>query len=273
MTSLNTSLSIKKLSLIIDETNDLIDENIRLKQLDGNKNEIITNLNNLKNNFEKIDSELIYNTNDFLKNKEILEESLQDYNSLIDSLIGYNFKIDDLEKFKIKNLKCISNEIENRKIKPEKSVRFKENLIEPEHIISNNFTPYKDAIGPSNEETLFPTSQSFENSSSDQRSDSSFDNRQLFIDNQQELLQQDSMLESLSGSVRNQRDMGIAINDELDDHLFILHDLERMIDGTGDKLNKGRKKLNKFNEKIKENGRWVTILVLFLILIMLLVLL
>lgn len=98
-------------------------------------------------------------------------------------------------------------------------------------------------------------------------------NQELFAQHQQQLLEQDQSLDRLHDLVRVQHSMGTSINDELDDHLILLNDLERGVDGSGSRLRRASNNIRDFRRKVQENGSLVTIIVLTVILILLLVVL
>lgn len=105
---------------------------------------------------------------------------------------------------------------------------------------------------------------------------SSFDlqsNQQIFAQHQQQLLEQDDNLDILHLSVRRQHQMGLGINDEVDEHIILLNDLEQGIDTAHARLNRATNRLKSFQKLCKENGSLVTIVVLTIILIVLLVVL
>jgi len=95
----------------------------------------------------------------------------------------------------------------------------------------------------------------------------------MFIQHQQQLLNQDEHLDTLAQSVRRQRALGMDINEELDDQNILLEDLESQLDHNERNLSTGQKRLKYFSSKAKENGQWLTILILVIILVLLLIIL
>lgn len=98
-------------------------------------------------------------------------------------------------------------------------------------------------------------------------------NQELFAQHQQQLLEQDQSLDQLHDLVRVQHSMGVTINEELDDHLILLSDLERGVDGSSARLRRATNNIRDFRRMVRENGSLVTIIVLTVILILLLVVL
>ncbi|VEU23515.1 DEKNAAC104611 [Brettanomyces naardenensis] len=97
--------------------------------------------------------------------------------------------------------------------------------------------------------------------------------RQMFIANQQEILNQDQMVDNLSNSVSRQHEMSLQISDEVGDHIVLLEDLESGMDRTNAHLIRGQRNIKKFRDALRENGDWCTILVLIVVLLFLLVVL
>lgn len=147
-----------------------------------------------------------------------------------------------------------------------KSVRFKDYDFEEEDDdttqmrnelmgTANNFKPYRDEPDRNSLLSVDTT------------------NQEMFAQHQQQLMEQDLNLDTLHQSIRTQHNMGLTINDELDEHLIILSDLERGVDASGSLLRRATNGIHDFRRKVRENGSLVTIIVLTVILILLLVVL
>ncbi|GMM35919.1 hypothetical protein DASC09_032440 [Saccharomycopsis crataegensis] len=128
------------------------------------------------------------------------------------------------------------------------------------------FRPYSDNNNPS-------SISNDNNNNNDDDNASTPSNHQMLIQQQQSLLQQDDALDSLSQSIRRQREMGLSINGELDDQMVILDDLEAQMNTSERRLHDARKNLHKVNVKMKEHGHCFIITVLALILFVLVVIL
>ncbi|CAI4037099.1 hypothetical protein SMKI_01G0580 [Saccharomyces mikatae IFO 1815] len=100
-------------------------------------------------------------------------------------------------------------------------------------------------------------------------------NQELFIDQQQQLLEQDSHLDTLSQSIGRTHGISMDLNDEItsqNDSLLV--DLENLIDNNGRNLNRASRSMHGFNNsRFKDNGNCLIILVLIVILLLLLLVL
>lgn len=160
-----------------------------------------------------------------------------------------------------------------------KSVRFRDqiesdeesNELRSELMGTKPFKPYKDDES-NNEE--FETDYDFETASESATLGSiNQSNQELFVQHQQQLLDQDENLDTLHNSIKIQRSMGNNINEELNDHLILLNDLEQGVDSSEYRINRATRNLKTFRSKVRENGSLVTIIILTVILILLLVVL
>ncbi|GCE97586.1 hypothetical protein ZYGM_003943 [Zygosaccharomyces mellis] len=167
-----------------------------------------------------------------------------------------------------------------------KKVRFRDdNLVSYEDDPNQHFVPYKD--DPEHYEVnenvntedieyerrkLFDSSNALEQTTSVISSEApQVPNQDLFIQQQQQLLEQDSQLERLSGSVRTTHGISLSINDEVNEqNEQVLHDLESLLDNGGRNLDRAKRRLKSFQRSAKENGPCFIIVVLILILILLL---
>lgn len=68
-------------------------------------------------------------------------------------------------------------------------------------------------------------------------------------------LEQDTHLDRLSNSIRNQRDISLQIGDELDVHTGLLESLDHELDSTSDRLGRARRRLDHVAHGAKENGK------------------
>lgn len=161
-----------------------------------------------------------------------------------------------------------------------KKVRFRDdNLVSYKEDSNQSFVPYKDEPeGNDNTNTddieqerqkLFDSSIALEQTTS--AISPQFSNQELFIQQQQQLLEQDSQLERLSGSIRTTHGISLSINDEVNEQNDqVLHDLESLLDNGGRNLDRAKRRLKSFERSARENGPCFTIVVLTLILILLL---
>ncbi|QLL34050.1 hypothetical protein HG536_0F03750 [Torulaspora globosa] len=99
-------------------------------------------------------------------------------------------------------------------------------------------------------------------------------NQGLFIQQQQQLLEQDTYLDALGESVRKSHDFAMDINDEVtEQNNQVLHDLESLVDNSGRNLDRAKRRLQVFESTARENGPCFIILLLILILLLLLIML
>lgn len=72
--------------------------------------------------------------------------------------------------------------------------------------------------------------------------------------------EQDESLDRLSASIRNQRELSMAIGDELEDHVRLLGDVEEQVDRHQGRLDSARRRLDGVARTAREHGmcpgRW-----------------
>ncbi|KAK9473052.1 uncharacterized protein V1510DRAFT_364254 [Dipodascopsis tothii] len=126
-----------------------------------------------------------------------------------------------------------------------KTVRFSDNLVESEPEAPSPFNDPRNNI--SNSEALLL---------------------------QQRIMQdQDESLDRLSESISRQRELSIQIGDELDQHVELLGEVDRLVDWGHNRLDGARQRLGKVSRKAKENSSLVTIIIVIIVLLVLLILL
>lgn len=94
---------------------------------------------------------------------------------------------------------------------------------------------------------------------------------EMLLEQRQMMDEQDTHLDRLSNSIRNQRDISLQIGDELDVHTGLLESLDHELDSTENRLGRARRRLNHVADGAKENGSAVAIGVLILVLLILIV--
>lgn len=254
--------SIHRANIYIDELDSLLEERERLVQilkLSPSKNDNYDLINLL----ERLNKHLSYLYDDINNLKGENTEFEQEFNDLIRKYDAAIRKLED-DSLDIEEYVYHAKEFVKEEVKRDlKSVRFKDNLEEEQeeqdrHTLmgSRPYEPYLD--NPD---------------STDAESFDALSNQQIYAQHQQQLLQQDENLDALHQLIRNQHQIGITINSELDDHMIILNDLEQGVDNSTFRLNNARSKLADFRRRCQENGSLVTIVVLTVILILLLVVL
>ncbi|ELU39775.1 SNARE domain-containing protein [Rhizoctonia solani AG-1 IA] len=65
---------------------------------------------------------------------------------------------------------------------------------------------------------------------------------------------QDTHLDRLSHSIRNQHDISLQINEELEVHTGLLEALDHELDSTGDRLSRARRRLDHVARGARDNG-------------------
>lgn len=99
-------------------------------------------------------------------------------------------------------------------------------------------------------------------------------NDELFARQQQQLLEQDTHLDSLATTIKNTHGISIDINQELtDQNEHILDDMENLLDTSSRNLERARRRLDSFQRTARENGPCSIIVMLTIILIFLLIIL
>ncbi|KAH3675128.1 hypothetical protein WICMUC_002784 [Wickerhamomyces mucosus] len=246
--------SLRLLESYLEDVSSYIEESNRLISLDLSS--------------EETDYELkktLLKTHQFLQRNddgEDYDELVERYNELLNQCRQFDIK--EFEYHRVLKKSTIKKDSSVNK----KSVRFNENI---------EFQPFKD--NPSEEaeqEEQEESNKLFQNrtiSLDEENNEDNFTNQQIFIQHQQSLQDQDHHLSNLSGSIKRQHELGISINDELQDQNILLNDLEAQLDQSDSRLKKGQKKLEYFSKKAKENREWFTIIVLIFILVLLLIVL
>jgi syntaxin 8 len=94
-------------------------------------------------------------------------------------------------------------------------------------------------------------------------------NTQIHEFHQNVLARQDDQLDALGQSIGRQRELTIAIGDELDEHAVLLDEVDGQMDRHQGQLDGARKRLDRFAERAKKNWGITTIAVLIVFLILL----
>ncbi|CAE7108102.1 unnamed protein product [Rhizoctonia solani] len=98
------------------------------------------------------------------------------------------------------------------------------------------FRPYKDEPAPFEDET--PSHDA------------------ILLQQRQMIDEQDTHLDRLSNSIRNQHHISLQINDELEVHTGLLEALDHELDSTGDRLSRARRRLDHVARGAKDNGKF-----------------
>lgn len=249
-----------KLSYELDKLKDLVEERRRLVDVlmltpsNGDTVQLKKQINRILAIFH--DSDL---NRGLITEYNLIIDDIPDSNNFDTSI--YYFKIPSRNVFTSVNIVPTQDEIG---VLPKK-VRFNDN-----DLVSYN-TP-QDAIGIVEQE--FKPYQDELTKDQNNTSASLISNKELFIQQQQELLNQDSHLDILSSSIKNTHYMSLDINREIEDQNdHVLQDLENLVDNNGRSLRRAQRRLEIFEKTAKENGPCFTIVILIIILLFLLVVL
>lgn len=266
ITAKDLRIRLSKISSYLEELSDLLEERqrlisvLRLTPSNDDNLLFISLLSSIKSGLKFVHQDI---------SSGLFEDEVQRYEQLVES---YKASLQSLEADPYINVEeyFFTEKLpQPDESTAKKSVRFKDHedsFNDTDQMrsqlmgTSNNFKPYTDdnTDAQSDTHTLLSIDTT---------------NQELFAQHQQQLLEQDQNLDALHSSVRTQHTMGLTINDELDEHLIILNDLERGVDGSYSGLRRATRGINDFRRKARENGSLTTIIVLTVILILLLVVL
>ncbi|KAB5585267.1 hypothetical protein GE09DRAFT_19896 [Coniochaeta sp. 2T2.1] len=95
------------------------------------------------------------------------------------------------------------------------------------------------------------------------------DNVQIHQYHQRVMEDQDAQLDELGRSIGRQRELSMQIGDELDDHVTMLDETERVVDRHQSRLDRGRKQIGRIARAAGESKQMVAIVALIVILVLL----
>ncbi|KAK9246481.1 hypothetical protein V1506DRAFT_574529 [Lipomyces tetrasporus] len=98
-------------------------------------------------------------------------------------------------------------------------------------------------------------------------------NNEALLQQQRIMQQQDDSLDRLSESISRQRELSIQIGDELDSHIELLGEVDRLVDWGQNRLDGARKRLDYVSRKTRENSSLVAIIVVIIVLLLLIIIL
>ncbi|EDO15949.1 hypothetical protein Kpol_1044p8 [Vanderwaltozyma polyspora DSM 70294] len=254
MVSLQLSYNLDKLKDIIDERTRLID----VLKLTPSKNDTTA--------LKRQCSSVLDVLNDQTAS-DITQDQIDLYNKLIESIPDKENV--DLSLYRFEATPNDSMELlgsnESSRTTTSKKVRFNDDELVSYNSKEEVFKPYSDE--PEQD-------KSHEWTTSGDNVVPLVSNKDLFIQQQQQLMQQDSHIEQLSSSVQRTHDMSLDINNEIEEqNEQVLHDLEDLIDNNSRHLNRAQRRLEIFNKAARENGPCFIIVILILILLFLLIIL
>ncbi|KAL8380946.1 hypothetical protein RB595_005307 [Gaeumannomyces hyphopodioides] len=96
------------------------------------------------------------------------------------------------------------------------------------------------------------------------------DNVQVHAYHQQVLEEQDAQLDALGASIGRQRELSMQIGDELDSHVAMLDESERLVDRHQDALDRARRQVGRISRSAGE-GRQMAIIIALIVVLLLLI--
>lgn len=261
MNQLKIEFEIEKLKEIVDERNRLLN----MLQMQPSKNDTLQLKKHLNRSLDLLNEAFNESNFEELANLEI---SSMSYNDIVDSIS------DDLID------KSLYHFTKKFNPKEEKRVRFKENLVEEFSSEQPKFKPYKDVednITTNNEVSLDKQKQELFGPVGSKKEPKYvlkplLSNQDLFISQQQQLMEQESHLNGLSGSIQRTHGISMDINDEvLSQNAQLLTDLESQVDKSDGNLRRAAHRLESYEMSSREKSSCLYILILSLILCILLI--
>jgi syntaxin 8 len=98
-------------------------------------------------------------------------------------------------------------------------------------------------------------------------------NQQIHAYHEQILSDQDAQLDALGESIGRQRELSMRIGDELDDHVAMLDESERVVDRHQSRLDRARKQIGRIARGAGENKQMTAIVILIIVLVLLIIIL
>lgn len=280
-----------KLSYELDRLNDIVEERHRLISVLGINPSTRDNVNLKKQLSKTLD--LLNEYANYAEETESLGKFASQYSEILKNISSdainvslYEFQLPiKVQSTNFPLERSNSSDLSLSRELPKK-VRFKdEGLVT--YSDSKQFKPYHDDVSPerassdsdtaseTDRKKLFPASPDPEMLTHDHNIISpGISNQEIFIQQQQQLLEQDSYLNSLSSSVHRSHNISLDINNEVteqNDH--VLQDLESLVDNSGRNLDRAKRRLEVFEKTARENGPCFIIVILTIILVLLLIVL
>ena len=152
----------------------------------------------------------------------------------------------------------------SQSLKNSKSVRFTDSPSPPPATAAS-------AAADANRNALFPYRDDPNEDEDGLPDHSELNNEQIHTYHQSVIAEQDDQLDRLGMSIGRQREISIAIGDELDDHAMLLDDVDSRVDRHQGQLDGAGRRLAGVARKAKENWSMTTIIVLIVVLVLLIV--
>ncbi|KAF2145412.1 uncharacterized protein K452DRAFT_324417 [Aplosporella prunicola CBS 121167] len=151
---------------------------------------------------------------------------------------------------------------QSRSTGPKKAVRFTDN---PAAAADDDV----DALDAANRAALFPYRDDPDADGANDQS--ALTNEQIHAYHRSVLREQDDQLDRLGESIGRQRELSMAIGDELDGHVLMLDEVDEGVDRHQSQLDRAGKRLAKVGRRARENWSMTIIVVLIVILVLLIV--
>lgn len=258
-------MNILKIEYEIDTLLEIVDERIRLidvLHMQPSKND---NMKLKKHLNQCIDLLKEYENDVMFSEQEKFEELVSKYNEAVESLpdgvvdrMIYHFEL-------------------KPHFKEQKKVRFKEQLLEEyeQHEPSKSFKPYKDHEEDT-DDSLDAKKQELlgnQEAGTPQLSISKHvSNHDIFIQQQQQLMEQETHLSGLSDSISRTHGISLEINQEVGhQNEGLLTDLERQVDRSEGNLQRAGRRLDAYRANSSEKNTCFIIVILTVILFILLI--
>ncbi|CCD26418.1 syntaxin NDAI_0H02440 [Naumovozyma dairenensis CBS 421] len=292
---LSCELELNKLSDIIEERDRLINilhispstnDNIKLKTVLNRILDIFNSLDHVANEDDMNDFTKFIKIYNNLLNRIPKEMDLQNgiennnSNTIDTSLYEFNKQLkleEEEEEEEEKTISPLKSSINDGPV-IKKKVRLNDEITYKE------YTPYTDNpdhdddddddAGNRNKLMGNATDTTSSNNTKDDLQSYMVSNEEIFARQQQQLMEQDSHLDTLSGSVQRTHGISLDINNELvSQNNEVLNDLENLIENGGRNLDRAKRRLEIFEKTARDNGPCSIIVLLILILFFLLIVL
>lgn len=282
-----------KLSYELDRLNDVVEERVRLITALGIQPSTKDNVILKKQLSKTLDilNEVANITTDDIP----LEEYISQYNDILENIPNDHidttlYRFQAPPKIRTSPASFNNNDSTNIPLSQDlrKKVRFKDDdLVAYNDNDNDQFKPYHDEpmeevasdLNESSQDDrkeLFSTSSPSISTFSESHNAISpmVSNQEIFIQQQQQLLQQDSYLNAISNSVQRSHNLSLDINNEVtEQNDQVLQDLENLVDSSGRNLDRAKRRLEIFEKSARENGPCFIIVILTLILFLLIIVL
>ncbi|GAQ40397.1 hypothetical protein AtubIFM55763_003250 [Aspergillus tubingensis] len=223
--------------------------------------EISRSLDSLKEGIDAVESDCarLEETNDesATEMRDQLDHLYSQYRDLTSQFRGSDAAADD-DPVEFTNIKKSSPDLKQPvpQHPSSKSVRFMDNAAEEDDLNRRNlFQPYRDSPSPQGVDT------------------SDMSNQQVYDHHEQIMRDQDEQLDRLGESIGRQHQLSIQIGDELEGHVALLDDMDGHVERHQGRLDKAKRRLDKFRRSASENWSMMTIIGLIIVLVILIVLL